>query len=67
MIAKVCDREIRRDSWFENRLVMKKFTSNKCPSSKKKKKKKGKGKKRSLHQECILENIVCTGNIMGLH
>ena len=21
MIAKVCDREIRRDSWFENRLV----------------------------------------------
>ena len=23
MIAKVCDREIRRDSWFENRLVTK--------------------------------------------
>ena len=23
MIAKVCDRESRRDTWFENRLVMK--------------------------------------------
>ena len=23
MIAKVCDRESRRDSWFENRLVSK--------------------------------------------
>ena len=22
MIAKVCDRESRRDSWFENRLVL---------------------------------------------
>ena len=22
MIAKVCDRESRRDSWFENRLVV---------------------------------------------
>ena len=22
MIAKACDREIRRDSWFENRLVI---------------------------------------------
>ena len=55
MIAKVCDREIRRDSWFENRLVVLLFTndsllknpqpffenSHQMPSLKKKKKKKG--------------------------
>ena len=31
MIAKVCDRESRRDTWFENRLVKQAGTQNPGP------------------------------------